>query len=133
MTIAAGLRAELIADATIAGLVGADGIWQEFAPPSEQLPYITYRRVSTASSLTLDGPETFRRIAFQIDCYADTIAEVETLKARVRAVLDGKRDTLGSESIQICYMEGETDLSDIEGDDAIRRVSLTFLIIAHEG
>jgi len=133
MAIAEGLVAELRADSALMAIISSSGIWQEFAPPRERLPYLTYRRVSTGSTLTLDGPETLRRISFQIDCYADTIAEVESMKARVRSVLDGARDTLGTESIQICFMEAEHDLSDIEGDNAIRRVSLSFTIIAHEG
>ena len=131
MTIAQGLMNELRDDATLAALVGAR-IWQEFAAQNATLPYIVFSRTSTESGLVMEGVDTLRNIRFQVDCYAQTIASLNSVRSRVGQLLDGKSGTLGAEAIQFCHIEGEQDLSDLVGDKAIRRISFQVNIKAHE-
>ena len=138
MTIKEGFRAELAGDATLAALVSdavsplVPRIWSEFARQGDNFPYIVYDRTHMTSSLTLDGVDTLRNIGFRVDVFGSTVSSVEAVKDRVRTLLDGKSGTLGSEVIQFCSLETEQDLSDLE-DEAIRRTSLFFTVIAHEG
>ena len=131
MTIAQGLLTELRGDAGVSALVGTR-VWQEFAPQNAALPYITFQRTSTATTLTLDGVDTLRNIRYQLDIYAATIASANAVKSAVGGLLDGKSDTLDTEPIEFCYIEGEQDLSELEMDGAKRRVSLQLNINAHE-
>ena len=81
----------------------------------------------------LAGVDTLRTIRMQLDIYANTIATATAVRNRVGQLLHGKTGTLGTQSIQFCYVDGEQDLSDLVGDRAIRRISFQLSIMAHEG
>lgn len=131
MSIKQGIRDELLADATLVALVG-DRVYSEFARQRDDFPYITFQRIGMNTSLILDGIDTLRDVTFRIDCYSRTVAEVETVKNRVRTILDGKTGSIGSVAVFLCSLESEQDLSELE-DEAVRRVSLLFNINMHEG
>ena len=131
MTIAIGMMNELRGDSALTALVGAR-IWQEFAAQDAALPYITFQRISQVTGLMLDGVDTLRTHRFQVDIFAAGIASANAVKARVGQLLDSKSGTLGAVKIKFCYVDGEQDLSDLEGDKAIRRISFQINIMAHE-
>lgn len=131
MSLNKGLVKELRDDSAVAALVSGR-VWWEFAKQADDLPYITCRRVTMQSGLLLEGVDTLRRIWYQVDCYANGLSEVDELKTAVRGLLDGNSGTLGDVKIEFCYLDNENDLSELEGDSAVRRVSLQFIVMAHE-
>lgn len=79
----AGIYNALISDATVNGLI-VGRAYPIKSPQNSTQPYIVYRRVTGLSVNGLGGEMGTTNGRFQIDCYADTYAEVKTLSEAVK-------------------------------------------------
>ncbi len=81
------LRSHLLADATLAGIIGDRVYPYESVAQGAPLPFITYYEVSGVPENTLDGTGSLINSRFQIDCYADTKAGLFALRNAVKAAM----------------------------------------------
>lgn len=130
MSLETGLYTALTSDSTISGLVNSR-IYPEIMPQGVTYPAISYQRVSTVRSQMLSGVDDFTQVRVIIDCWDDSYSGVKAVADAVKSAIDGVT-VLGAQSIQHCFMDGMSDLSQIDGDREDRRVSLSFIIYLNE-
>lgn len=134
MSASKALRARLVDDATITGLVGTR-IYPGRAPQNVKLPYIVYHRISTVRAATLDvGNAKVPEVKMQCDVIAATQAEVETILSRMRVVMDNFRGTSAGVTVLGVSVDDEQDQPEFyEGSDTVfYHSSLDFSIIYRE-
>lgn len=133
MSINAGLRSFLGADAAINAIIGAmpnTRVYPVRLPQNPTLPAITYFKVSgrrvhsSNGALGLSGPR------FQIDCWASKYEDAHALAELVRKRIDGYSGVMGSETVQGVFFESERDLYEPEPDQY--RVSRDYFIFFEE-
>jgi hypothetical protein len=115
-TIAEGLRVFLLADATVAGLVGTR-VFPVILPQAavlQQGPAITYQYVGGASDISTDGATGLTNPTFQIDCWAMTYSAMDGLFEAVRKRLNGHRGTMGTVAVYGVFLVRKRDLYDNE-------------------
>ena len=88
MTMEADLRARLIADVTVGGLIGTR-VYPAYRTQGDALPAITYSRVFTNRQAHNDGPIGVIGARMQISCWADSYAGARAVAEAVRNSLDG--------------------------------------------
>lgn len=110
-TIAEGLRTFLIADATVAGLVGTR-IYPAILPQDPTYPAISYQYIAGASDISTDGPTGLANPTFQIDCWAPTYAAMDALFEAVRKRLNGYKGVAGGAAVQGVFLVRKRDLYD---------------------
>ena len=107
------IEAALVAELAAAGTTAGARIYPQPLPQQATLPAITYLRVSTLREHTLTSPDHLPAVRFQLDCWADTLAETLTLKEEVRVALDGfNADSglmggAGGVVVQACHLDNE--------------------------
>jgi hypothetical protein len=134
MSASKALRARLVDDATMTGLVGTR-IYPGRAPQNVKLPYIVYHRISTVRAATLDvGNAKVPEVRMQVDVIAATQAEVETILSRMRVVMDNFRGTSAGVTVLGVSVDDEQDQPEFyEGSDTVfYHSSLDFSIIYRE-
>ncbi|NBQ69146.1 MAG: DUF3168 domain-containing protein [Nitrosomonadaceae bacterium] len=134
MSASKALRARLVADATMTGLVG-NRIYPGRAPQKPTMPYIVYHRISTVRSATLDSGNTkVPEVRMQCDVIATTQAEVETILNQMRLVMDNFRGTSAGVTVLGVSVSDEQDQPEYyEGSDTVfYHSSLDFSIIYRE-
>ncbi len=104
----------------------ADRIYPLQIPSSAGLPNAVYQRISTRREPTLAGPNGLALARVQIDIFAATKAEVDSLATTVRGLLDGYRGTTSGVKIQETRLENEQD--QFETNTEVWRVILDFII-----
>lgn len=102
------LRSTLLADATVAGLLGTR-IYPLAADADATLPYVTWRRSSVRREPTLAGPMGVPTVTIEYDCVASTYAGARTLADAMRAVLDGFNGTIDNTTVRQTSLEDESD------------------------
>lgn len=97
MSIEAGLRAFLIADAGVAA-IAADRVYPAPAPQDVARPFVTYQRETGERVRSLSGPSGLALPSYLVDCWSDdptladsagSYSQVTALAAAVRQALDG--------------------------------------------
>jgi hypothetical protein len=134
MSASKALRARLIDDATMFGLVG-NRIYPGRAPQKPTMPYIVYHRISTLRSATLDtGNTKVPEVRMQVDVVATTQSEVETILNQMRLVMDNFRGTSSGVTVLGVSVDDEQDQPEFyEGSDTVfYHSSLDFSIIYRE-
>lgn len=111
------LRARLIADATVGGLVG-QRVYPVVAPAKATLPAITYQRISGMRVQSHDGPTGLARPRFQFACMAKTYSGAKTLANAVRRCLDGYGGTTDGVRAFVILLQMEMDVYSYEDDEA---------------
>lgn len=142
MSIATDLRSFLLADGTIAGLIGTR-LYPNLLPQSPTFPAMTFGWVSGNRFHHLDGAAGIAGPRVQFDCWALTYLEAEALFEALRLALDGFRGDIGgsppTRRIQGIFSEGERDLYEDgaaigSGSGAgLYRRSADFTIVYEEG
>ena len=130
MSLETGLRAALLADGTVSGLVGTR-VYPEVMPHDVTYPAISYQRVSTVRTQFLTGVDDFTQVRLQVDCWASSYADAKSLANAVKSAIDGVR-ALDTETVYHCFMDSMSDLSNFEGDREDRRVSMDFIVYLNE-
>lgn len=87
MAMETALRARLVADASVAALVGTRVYWR-IRPQGSDLPAIVLTIISDPRPQHLEGFQDLRATRVQIDCMAATFAELVALReAAIAAVV----------------------------------------------
>lgn len=138
MRVEEALVSELLADATVGGLVSTR-VYHLQLPQKPTYPAITYQRISTTQGDIMEGVDTRTQVRIQVDAWGRSVSSVKGIADACRTLLAGKRGAFGavgspaeSLTLQHCRLESEQDLADFSGDDEIRRVSMDFMFILHE-
>ena len=134
MSASKALRARLIDDATMFGLVG-NRIYPGRAPQKPTMPYIVYHRISTVRAATLDtGNAKVPEVRIQCDVIASSQSEVETVLSQMRIVMDNFRGTSSGVTVLGVSVDDEQDQPEFyEGSDTVfYHSSLDFSIIYRE-
>lgn len=101
------LRTYLLADATIAGLIGTR-LYPDILPQSPTMPALAYSVAGGVSVHSTDGASNLAGPRFQVDCWGATKNQAINLYNAVRKRLNGKR----TGNIQGAFLEGWRDLYD---------------------
>lgn len=81
------LRSRLLADATIAGLVGTRVDWG-LRPQAKELPAITLTMIPTPRDYTMGGADQTQLYRVQVDCWAASYKDAHTLREAVIAEME---------------------------------------------
>lgn len=125
-----GLRARLLADGVVSGLVGTR-IYPGSAEPGATLPFLVFARISGPREQGFDGPLGLAEPRVQFDSYAETWRGARALARALRQSLDGFRGTvsagspIASVTVTASRIENERDL--YEPATRLRRVSTDFI------
>ena len=98
----------LINDATLEAIVGTK-IYPIMAPQETEWPFIVIQKNSVEPTDIKGAVSTDDVQNFQVDCYARTEREVQTISARIRVLLDQYSGTVSSINVQNIVFENETD------------------------
>lgn len=134
MSASKALRARLIDDATISGLVGTR-IYPGRAPQKPTMPYLVYHRISTIRESTLDiGNAKVPEVRMQVDVIAATQAVVEEILNAMRLSMDNFIGTSNGVTVVGVSVVDEQDQPEFyEGSDTVfYHSSLDFSIIYRE-
>lgn len=118
MTIANLLYAKLAADSGVSTLVSTR-IYPVILPQDPTVPAISYQQISNTEQ---DGTSTIRETRYQVDCWDDDFAGVESLADAVRAALEEWTDTDQTPRVKMCRVVG--GYHDYENDTALYRNSI---------
>ena len=124
------LKAKLIADATILGLVSTR-VYPGIIPQSGTMPCIMYRQIFGGRDHVMAGASGLVHSTYEIICVADTYAEAKSVSEAVRSELDGYNGTASGVVIQDISLIDEEDMPNIEDEsEKLRkhRKQLTFTI-----
>jgi hypothetical protein len=102
------LRAFLLADATIAGLLVSDGmgrIYPDELPQGPTYPAVRYTLISELDNYASQGAVQLTRIRYQIDCYAPRARDARTVARALRDRLRGFKGTMGEHQVQGVFSE----------------------------
>ena len=77
-------------------LLSATGVYQVAAPAGTKLPFVTWQVISRVPSHTHDGTSGVSTVRVQVDIWAGSEPQRETLLSELRAGMDGYRGALGS-------------------------------------
>lgn len=123
------LRAYLLADATIAGLVGDRLQWNRRAQRDVLFPQVALTRVAGRRGAHMGGPDGLSESIVQLDIYGLTVASVKTVADAVSSRLHGARFTQGNTEFQGVFQTGE-NMSYEEDSSASRleRIRLDFAV-----
>lgn len=116
-------------DAPLMALV--NGIWPHFIPAGQDAPAVTYAVDSELFDQQLQGLGTYRRIVFDVNCFAESYEDALAIQAAVEAALVDYRGVLGNTSPEIFadHIRIENRFpDDYELDTRLRRVAAQYLI-----
>ncbi len=102
------LRSALIANATVAGLVGSR-VYPVVAPASAALPFVTWRRVAIRRQQTLGAPMGMPVTSVEYSIYGATYEQAREVADAMRSVLDGYGGTLNNTEVKQTSLEQESD------------------------
>lgn len=108
-TVTEAVRAFLLADGTVGGLV-ATRIYPAVFPQGAVWPAIRITVIDGEDEFVLSGPSGFNRTNVQIDCVAETYSEMETLGRAVTARLNGFKGVASGLTVRGVYLTGKADL-----------------------
>lgn len=108
-SIEESLRAALVADGTVAALIGTRCYANRIPPHDSPTPW-AFIRIAGEDPSELIYENSAYRADVEVELFADTYAECRELKAAVRAVLNRYRGGL----VQRCMWDG-SDSVDVEG------------------
>jgi len=131
MSLEKGLRAILIADETVNGLV-ASRIYPQRRPTGSSLPAITYQTVFQEITEALAEQAGLRRSRVSFECTDDTYGDTKTLRNAVTAALIDYNGTISGEIIDSIRLEAAVDIDeDLEpasGSVGVFRTILDFIV-----
>ncbi|MCA3255079.1 MAG: DUF3168 domain-containing protein [Alphaproteobacteria bacterium] len=114
--------------AGLSALVAAR-IYPVVAPPSPTFGLVTYTKISGARVNSLSGASGLARPRFQIDSYSIiSMTEARAIAKQVRLALDGWRGTYSGVKVGQCLLDNERDLTELDNEPRLFRVSQDYLI-----
>lgn len=99
-------------------------------PQGAAHPLIRYQLLSDSRSYGIAGKRsTPEQVSMQVDCMARSYSSSKQLATEVKALLDGATQELwGSQLIQHCGLDSQTDFEEVAGDNVIHWVSQRYTI-----
>lgn len=142
MSIATDLRAFVLGDATIAGLIGSR-LYPNILPQNPTLPAMTFTWISGVRFHHLTAAEGLAGPRIQFDCWARTYLGAEALFEALRLALDGFQGMIGgppaTQRIQGAFLDSDRDLYEESAEQGtgsgvgLYRRSADFLVYYEEG
>jgi hypothetical protein len=127
------LRAFLLADATISGLVGGSRVYPVKIPQGtkDKDACVVYDRVSGAGDYHMQGPSGYSRPRFQIATWAQSADAADALARAVKDRVDGYSGPMGT-GAALVQVQGVfcTDLREIY-DDEVKLYGVTRDFFVH--
>jgi hypothetical protein len=109
------LRAALVADATVSGLIGTK-VFPLITPPETAMPYVVWRRAGITRDQTLSAPMGVPTVTVEYQIAGATYESARTVADAMRAVLDGYGGTADNTTVRQTYLDDESDeLVSLEG------------------
>ena len=102
------LRAALVADATVSGLI-ASRIYPLMSSPETPLPFVLWRRTAARREQALAAPMGVPITTVEYSVYAATYEAARTIADAMRAVLDGYGGTVDNTTVNQTSLENESD------------------------
>lgn len=102
------LRAALVADATVSGLVGSR-IYPLIGPKGSTLPLVLWRRTAIRREQTLAAPMGVPTVVLEYQVLAETYEAARTAADAIRGVLDGYTGTADNTTVRQTSLEDEAD------------------------
>ena len=104
------LVAQLLADATVSGIVGNRPPFPEPAPQDpNSFPRITYDIQTHQQQMTMSGPSGFAKAVVTVACQTmDDPATLDTLTQAVINLFDGAKGTFGGVKVQASFYEDDS-------------------------
>lgn len=102
------LRSALVANATVAGLIGTR-IYPVLAPATASLPFVTWRRAGIRRQQTLSAPMGMPITSVEYSIYGVTYEQAREVADAMRAVLDGYGGTANNTEVKQTSLEQESD------------------------
>lgn len=85
-------------------------IWQDFATVKEpSYPYLTFQQISSPGQYHMDGETDLAGTTFQVDIWARTVAERQTLTDAVRRAIGGFNGISSGERLKVQLTERGRD------------------------
>ena len=109
------LRAALVADATVSGLIGTK-VFPLITPPETALPYVVWRRAGITRDQTLSAPMGVPTVTVEYQICGATYESARTVADAMRAVLDGYGGTADNTTVRQTSLDDESDeLANLSG------------------
>jgi hypothetical protein len=102
------IRQYLLSKLAVTNIIGTR-LYPVVLPQLESVPAIVYRRISGGHNHNIDKATGSAIPVFELDCWADTYAQAETLAEAVRGVMQGFDGTMGDTVVTACILDDETD------------------------
>ena len=107
MSLMTDLRARLVADATLAGIVGTR-VRMNRSEQSDALPRVVIHQISGDHKHHMTAATGKATGRVQIDCHASSPVEAESIAEAVRQSLDGFRGQVNSGTfVSMCHLDSE--------------------------
>ena len=123
------LRAHLLADPAITGLVGQRVHWGR-RPQAGALPSIILFRMGGDRHYATDGPSDLVASRVQVDCWGTSYGSAKNVARAVRDRLSGMREVVNGVAFRGSFIDAERDFSEgpAGADVNIYRTSLDFIL-----
>lgn len=128
--IRTALRSFLLEDSTLTIAVGGERIYPVVLPQGVTAPSIVYNRISGLGDHTIQAPTGLAQVRMQIDAYAQTQNDADTLSRLIKERLDGYAGLMGDVTVQGVFYDTMRD--DYQDDVKLFRVSQDFMIVFEE-
>lgn len=102
------LYTHLAASAAVAALV-ADRVYPSLAPQGTPRPYLVLTSITDLAEAHMAGPGDVGESLWQIDCYADTPEDADSLALAVDDALDGFHGAIAGRPIFAAFRESGRD------------------------
>ena len=129
MSIASSLRAKVLEDATVSGLIGSR-MYPNHAPQNPTYPLLVYRRRETRRDYSMDGPTELVMSLYEFVAYSSDYGEAwETMNA-VISHMDQFRGSSGGVTYTHCLWVFDRDDYDdkIEKHMAVARIDIWYVV-----
>lgn len=110
MDIEQAIVAKLLADATLAALVGTR-VYPGLAPQGAAAPYLVYQQADRQKVHTLGGVVSLNNYRMRFDAFGSSYANAKATAAALASALDGFSGLVGSGAIKVqgAFLESEED------------------------
>lgn len=129
--IRAALRTWLLAQSSVADLIGDRFDLAKVPQVNATYPYVSYRRASGDYEHDLDGGAGLASPIFEIDVWSPKTTEVEAVGQAIRLALQGYRGLMGDVNVVGVELENEEDFfhpADVASDEGRHRTRFRYRI-----
>jgi hypothetical protein len=115
----------LINDSEVSSLTGGR-IYPVAMPQTADFPAVTYQLISTLPHDTKQRPSSYDEAEFQVNVFAELMADAVEISGHVRRALDGYSGTVEAVDIPVVRFIGMND--DLSDDQNVKHTVLRFTV-----